>query len=261
MTYPVGWLGRFTVALAVCGSLGTGCWYMPSPAADGGMDDECEYDTSGSLRAESDNGLITAAVDCDANVDCSADVRAVLRGTQLEYTIRVAEPYASTRLRAESTDEDVIALTFDSIEGDPCDGAIFLHGTASFDALGEAAVVVYDGDDEVDRFELSVHDAARIELQAGDGIDPFALAESDYETFEQLSIASAKLLRMRVLNEAGERLLGADRFSWEIDDGSKARLQGGTSVRAMLEPLEVGTATLTIRSSGLTLDIPLEITD
>lgn len=225
------------------------------------MDDECEYDTSGSLRAESDNGLITAAVHCDANVDCSADVRAVLRGTQLEYTIRVGEPYASTQLRAESTDEDVIALSFDSIEGDPCDGSIFLHGAASFDALGEAAVVVYDGDEEVDRFELTVHDAARIELQAADGTDAFALAESDYETVEQLSIASAKTLRMRVRNEAGERLLGADRFSWDIDDRSKARLEGGTGVRTVLEPLAVGTATLTVRSSGIRADIAIEITD
>jgi hypothetical protein len=246
-------LGRDAAWLLMCSLVATGCSGCSFDLGDP-IDSECIFHDPISQGIDSDNQLLQADVDCEDGVACTSDRRTILRGTKLEYEIRVPADRATTQLHVASSDERVLAVTFDRIDDDPCDGAMFLYGSAEFREIGEAALIVYDGEDEVDRYTTTTHEADRLEL--------FLLQGDAGPPIQALAFEDPLLLGLAVVNEAGEPLVGAHDTSWSIDDYGIARISDDATPAswAFIEPVAVGMTTLRVRSTSLTLEVPLEVT-
>lgn len=240
------------------GYAGPGCTSVELTDADACVD---PWPTDDARPYDGDD--LDLYIDCEDGTDCSASSGAFVRGTRFGYTVRASSSAASTRLEVESTDESVLALTFDSTdEGGPCGDSILLEGTAQLTGLGEAAIAVYDGDREIGRFEYSVHEADRLELMATvDDTDGGAPSE-ELASIDALSIAAPVQVRMVLRNAAGEELAGASNVTWAISDNTVARLddaQYTLANEAIIVPVAAGHTILHAGASGLGRDIPLDV--
>jgi hypothetical protein len=211
-----------------------------------------------SRPVESDNGVLDAEIECEEDALCVSDRRSLLRGTELKFRIWVPYRVASDELRVASTREEVLEVRFDKVTMRECGGDVLLHGTADFHGVGEAAVVVTGADGEIDRFTTTTYEADHLRLHFA-----HLFAGAQGEPIEALSIGAPVLLSVVVANEAGRTLVGGYGFAWELEDEDFATFDRTVVTRAdtkVMVPVSIGNTVLRVRSSGLELEVPVEVT-
>lgn len=222
-----------------------------------GMGVACAFHFDFTHRVDSDGELVRAKVQCAEGADC-ADRSTVAKGATFELVIEVPESATSSQPTITSDTERLEITGFDT-ERDPCDGNYELHGTVHYKDVGPAALIVSDIVGEIDRFSVTVHEPTRLDVQVLEGLDPFRSREgyTSYGPGDMLSIDTVHTMRVFARNEAGERLVGATGFSWEVDDSSIAEVSNERE--ATLTPLAIGSTTLRAHGAGLTAELELEV--
>lgn len=230
------------------------CPYVPPPE-----EPYCAPDP-GESSYLSDDEALSVVVDCLDGRLCNSDQRAFVRGTELEYSIRVPGSLATYQLRVENSDPEVLTFLQHGNDDDYCDDTVVLNGTLRFEAIGDAAVVVLNGETEIDRFSVAVRDVARLELQWTDGPDKLGLS-TNYESTDSLQIFAETTLRMILRSDDGKRLIGGRDFAWTIDDADVAELDDEPfwADHAIVLPVALGTTMLHASAGELSADLPIEV--
>lgn len=239
-------LGLIALSIAAC-DLDVGNW---------GAEPICIFEPS--RPVESDNGVLDAEIKCEGDALCISDRRSLLRGTELEFRIWVPYQLSSDGLRVASTREEVLDVRFDEVTMRECGGDVLLHGTAHFHGVGDAAVVVTGADGEIDRFTTTTYEADHLRLHFSQ-----LFAGPQGEPIEELSIGEPVLLSVVVANEEGRTLVGGYGFAWQIEDEDIATFDRTLDTRAdtmVVAPVSIGNTVLRVRSSGLELEVPVEVT-
>jgi hypothetical protein len=219
----------------------------------------CEPDIDGQAQ-ESDGGRLSGRVVPDPGGEWGVSGRAVRKGLRYEFDIRVPESFATTTLRVESSDPDVTAVTYERFD-EQCDGSFRLLGTLDYRSEGEAAVVVYDDKDELDRFTLAVQELDHIEVMAALE-DPDGGAGFDEVVIDALTLDEPLDLQLVLRSANGAALAGDEMTYWTLDDHEIATFEGETIGRApwtRIMPVAPGATTLRVRSTGFDLTIPVTV--
>jgi hypothetical protein len=251
-------LARFGLWSFVLG----GCGPYGGPDCSSEMSDAgspCEPDIDGQIQ-ESDGGRLSGRVVPDPGGEWGVSGRAVRKGLRYDFDIRVPESFATTTLRVESSDPAVLAVTYESFD-EECDGSFRLHGTLDYKGEGDAAVVVYDDRDELDRFTLTVQELDHIEVMA-------ALEDADGGTaldkvvIDALTLDEPLDLQLVLRSASGAALAGDEMTYWTLDDHKVATFEGETIGRApwtRIVPVAPGATALRLRSTGFELTIPVTV--
>lgn len=246
---------KFGCSLAIAGALGgVGC------GTDGdevGREVACQIDEL-FPRISSDRDELLAAIDCEDGADCS-NRREVVRGAQFDFVIELPEELLGAAHRVESSDPDRLELSGYETGASPCERGLELRGTARFAGAGEAAVIVYVDDEEVDRFTATAYEPSSLSLQAIEGLD-WLTVDGTFQTVDELSIDAAYTVRATLRNDAGERLIGATGFEWSVADPDVVELSSEDAAWPLLTPRAIGSTTLSVRVAGFSAEIPVEVT-
>lgn len=250
-------LGLWSFILGGCGSYGGDCSSQVSDDAGS----PCEPDGIGGQAQASDDDLLLGRVVPDPGGEWGASGLVVRKGLRYDFDIRVPESLATTTLRVESSDPDVIAVAYESFD-EECDGSFRLSGTLDYESEGEASVVVYDDRDEIDRFTVTVQELDHIEV-IGSLEDTDGGAGFDDVVIDALTLDEPLDLQLVLRSATGAALAGDEMTYWTLDDHKIATFDGETIGRApwtRIVPVAAGATTLRVRSTGFELAIPVTVT-
>jgi hypothetical protein len=243
----------WSLIIGGCSSAAPDCSLATSDAGP-----ECEPEYNGGQ--ESDDDRLSGRVVPDPGGTWGLSGRGVRKGLLYDFEIHVPASIATTNLRVESSDQDVIVVAYERVE-DECDGSFRLFGTVDYKEAGEAAIVVYDDRDELDRFTMTVHELDRIEVIASLE-DPDGGMGFDDVVIDALTLDEPLHVELVLRSATGQALAGDEKTYWTIDDHDVATFEGESIGRALwtrIVPVAAGSTTLRVRSTGFDLTIPLTV--
>jgi hypothetical protein len=246
----IGWIAACALTASAC-NLGT------DEVQVNRVEGDCYVDIYGP-QVEADEGRAEAALSCGDATDC-LDRKTVLRGIELGLVIPIPRATDRERYTLESSDESRLRVEgFEPVE-DACLAQYVMPGSVIFDAVGEAALIVKQDGEEIDRFTWTAYDAAAVELQVDDNTNDWVSRES-YRMQDPVLY-----VRARVANEADERLLGGGNIYWWVDDPEIASLAGAgfnSSGQAQaLLAVSPGETTLHVIASNVEDTIAIEVSE